>query len=148
VAAIPALGYYWFAQEWALCTGVFLGAALTDWLDGYLARKMVRRIAGAAAARASCCATRALLVKLSGVLPPRLPPCPCPQNASTPFGAFLDPVADKLMVAAVLVLMCTLPVPAGPLAGDVRALPVLTCGARTRLPPSAALLRARARRPA
>jgi CDP-diacylglycerol--glycerol-3-phosphate 3-phosphatidyltransferase len=29
------------------------------------------------------------------------------QDLSTPFGAFLDPVADKLMVCAVLVLLCT-----------------------------------------
>ncbi len=41
-------------------------AGFTDWLDGYLARKM---------------------------------------SLETPFGAFLDPVADKLMVAFVLVLV-------------------------------------------
>lgn len=45
---------------------VFVLAAVTDWLDGYLARKL---------------------------------------NQSTPFGAFLDPVADKLMVAIALVMM-------------------------------------------
>lgn len=43
---------------------------MTDWLDGYLARKM---------------------------------------GSSTEFGAFLDPVADKLMVATTLVLLCTRP---------------------------------------
>lgn len=48
------------------CTAIFLIAAITDWLDGYLARKM---------------------------------------SQETPFGAFLDPVADKLMVAMVLVLL-------------------------------------------
>lgn len=48
------------------CTAIFLIAAITDWLDGYLARKM---------------------------------------RQETPFGAFLDPVADKLMVAMVLVLL-------------------------------------------
>ena len=45
---------------------IFLVAAVTDWFDGYLARKL---------------------------------------DQSTPFGAFLDPVADKLMVAAALVLL-------------------------------------------
>ncbi|NIU62474.1 MAG: CDP-diacylglycerol--glycerol-3-phosphate 3-phosphatidyltransferase, partial [Pseudomonas stutzeri] len=45
---------------------VFTIAALTDWLDGYLARRL---------------------------------------EQSTPFGAFLDPVADKLMVAVALVLL-------------------------------------------
>ncbi|MGR8933119.1 MAG: CDP-diacylglycerol--glycerol-3-phosphate 3-phosphatidyltransferase [Gammaproteobacteria bacterium] len=48
------------------CTAIFLIAAITDWLDGYLARKM---------------------------------------SQETQFGAFLDPVADKLMVAMVLVLL-------------------------------------------
>ena len=49
---------------------VFVSAALTDWLDGYVARKM-------------------------GLL--------------TSFGAFLDPVADKLMVATALVLLVQKP---------------------------------------
>ncbi|XP_020530653.1 CDP-diacylglycerol--glycerol-3-phosphate 3-phosphatidyltransferase 2 isoform X1 [Amborella trichopoda] len=52
-------------------TSIFVVAAVTDWLDGYLARKM---------------------------------------KSGTVFGAFLDPVADKLMVAATLVLLCTKPV--------------------------------------
>ncbi|PWZ31038.1 Cardiolipin synthase (CMP-forming), mitochondrial [Zea mays] len=51
-------------------TGIFLAAAVTDWLEGYIARKM---------------------------------------QLGTPFGAFLDLVADKLMVAATLVLLCTKP---------------------------------------
>ncbi len=48
-------------------TGVFAMAALTDWADGYLARRY------------------------QGV---------------SPFGTFLDPVADKLMVSTALVLIC------------------------------------------
>ena len=48
-----------------LATIIFVVAAVTDWIDGWLARKW---------------------------------------NQTSPFGAFLDPVADKLMVAVVLVL--------------------------------------------
>lgn len=49
-----------------LLTFVFVLAAITDWLDGYLARKL---------------------------------------NMTSAFGRFLDPVADKLMVAAALVIL-------------------------------------------
>jgi cardiolipin synthase len=52
-----------------ISTGVFLLAAITDWLDGYLARKLDQFYA---------------------------------------FGAFLDPVADKLMVAAALIVLVKL----------------------------------------
>jgi len=50
-------------------TLIFVFAAVTDWLDGYLARRL---------------------------------------NQSSAFGAFLDPVADKLMVAAALVMLVSL----------------------------------------
>ncbi|ERM95678.1 CDP-diacylglycerol--glycerol-3-phosphate 3-phosphatidyltransferase 2 isoform X2 [Amborella trichopoda] len=74
VAAVPLLVTTFYMNSWwsaTASTSIFVVAAVTDWLDGYLARKM---------------------------------------KSGTVFGAFLDPVADKLMVAATLVLLCTKPV--------------------------------------
>ena len=69
IVMIPVLMLFFF-MPWdysnIVCSLIFLLAAITDWLDGYLARRW---------------------------------------NEATPFGAFLDPVADKLMVAMVLVLL-------------------------------------------
>lgn len=69
IAAIPmiVLVFMWPGQ-WTkpIAAVIFTLAGLTDWLDGYLARKL---------------------------------------NLTSRFGAFLDPVADKLMVSTALVLI-------------------------------------------
>ncbi|HUW98947.1 MAG TPA: CDP-diacylglycerol--glycerol-3-phosphate 3-phosphatidyltransferase [Acidiferrobacter sp.] len=73
IALIPVFVLVYFLPvTWANLgsAGFFLLAAFTDWLDGYLARKL---------------------------------------NQSSAFGAFLDPVADKLMVAAALILIVANP---------------------------------------
>ncbi len=77
IAVVPllVLVFYlpdgWIAPIWSnrLATVLFVAAALTDWLDGYLARRF---------------------------------------QVQSAFGAFLDPVADKLMVAAALVVLVDL----------------------------------------
>lgn len=56
-------------QKHLLSTAIFWLAAITDWLDGYLARAL---------------------------------------DQGSAFGAFLDPVADKLMVAAALIVLVKL----------------------------------------
>ncbi|MEE8527068.1 MAG: CDP-diacylglycerol--glycerol-3-phosphate 3-phosphatidyltransferase [Gammaproteobacteria bacterium] len=69
IALIPLLVMvFYLPPEWSNPTAafVFAAAGLTDWLDGYLARKL---------------------------------------GQTSAFGAFLDPVADKLMVAVALVLL-------------------------------------------
>ncbi|HSH42363.1 MAG TPA: CDP-diacylglycerol--glycerol-3-phosphate 3-phosphatidyltransferase [Arenicellales bacterium] len=59
---------YWLPYAWApiWAAWIFIIAGVTDWLDGFLARRL---------------------------------------GQSSPFGAFLDPVADKLIVATALVLL-------------------------------------------
>lgn len=69
IAAIPAVGViFYLPGEWSrpAASMVFTVACLTDWLDGYLARRL---------------------------------------GQTSQFGAFLDPVADKLMIAVALVLI-------------------------------------------
>src|SRR3569623_1546334 len=69
IALIPVfVAVFYLPVSWAnLATAaLFVVAGVTDWFDGYLARRL---------------------------------------NQTSPFGAFLDPVADKLMVAAALVLL-------------------------------------------
>lgn len=69
VIMIPVfLVTFYLPVSWAgfAAAFIFALAAVTDWLDGYLARKL---------------------------------------NQQSPFGAFLDPVADKLIVAAALVMI-------------------------------------------
>jgi CDP-diacylglycerol--glycerol-3-phosphate 3-phosphatidyltransferase len=60
--------FFYLPMQWThlACAAVFGLAGLTDWLDGYLARRL---------------------------------------NQITRFGAFIDPVADKLMVVVALVLL-------------------------------------------
>lgn len=70
IVLIPVLVavFYLAPLDWRYlaAAGVFTIASVTDWLDGYLARRW---------------------------------------GQTTPFGAFLDPVADKLAVAVALVLL-------------------------------------------
>src|SRR5882672_8370456 len=71
ILMIPlVIGVFYVPELWlsmwhknVIATAMFAAAAVTDWLDGYLARRL---------------------------------------NQTSAFGAFLDPVADKLMIAAAL----------------------------------------------
>jgi len=67
------VGIFYFEKSWVslpnqnlVATVIFTLAAVTDWFDGWLARKL---------------------------------------NQTSAFGAFLDPVADKLMVASALIAL-------------------------------------------
>jgi CDP-diacylglycerol--glycerol-3-phosphate 3-phosphatidyltransferase len=69
IALIPVILLVFYApieDGNLIACGLFALAGFTDWLDGYLARKL---------------------------------------NQSTPFGAFLDPVADKITVAVALTML-------------------------------------------
>jgi len=74
ILTIPlVIGVFYLPEVWLssgnqnlIATSLFIAAAITDWLDGYLARRL---------------------------------------NQTSAFGAFLDPVADKLMIAAALIVL-------------------------------------------
>lgn len=120
----------WFSQSQfasQICCGIFLAASFTDFLDGYLARKMVRPDCGSTPCRVGNC-KQALALKLPEHTSKHAPVHP--KGLTSNFGAFLDPVADKLMVAAVLILLSSRPLTTGPLTGNTWVLPVISSGAQ------------------
>ena len=66
IPVIVVVHYLPFQWTYLIAAAVFMVASVTDWFDGYLARRL---------------------------------------NQTTPFGAFLDPVADKVMVAVALAIL-------------------------------------------
>ncbi len=69
IALVPVLILlFYIPYHWSnfACVAIFVAAAITDWADGYIARK---------------------------------------QGQMSRFGEFLDPVADKIMVATALILL-------------------------------------------
>src|SRR3981081_3048587 len=74
ILTIPlVIGVFYVPEVWLssgnqnlIATSLFIAAAITDWLDGYLARRL---------------------------------------NQTSAFGAVPDPVADKLMIAAALIVL-------------------------------------------
>lgn len=69
IALVPVFVlFFYMPAQWTFMAAalVFMAAAITDWFDGYLARRL---------------------------------------NQTSAFGAFLDPVADKFMVAVALILL-------------------------------------------
>jgi CDP-diacylglycerol---glycerol-3-phosphate 3-phosphatidyltransferase len=68
IPVLVAIYYLPFRYTFVAVTAIWIVAGVTDWLDGYLARRL---------------------------------------SQSSAFGAFLDPVADKLIVATALILLAT-----------------------------------------
>ncbi len=110
-----------------ICSGVFILACLTDYLDGYLARRMVREVTGAGGCASDC----TLYLSHDNPSIAMKHACATLQGTTSAFGAFLDPVADKLMVATVLILLATEPLKGGPWAGNTWLLPSLSSGVMT-----------------
>jgi CDP-diacylglycerol--glycerol-3-phosphate 3-phosphatidyltransferase len=89
---VPVVGLLWYSpnpNHPLAAALLFVAASLTDWLDGYLARRL---------------------------------------ELTSAFGAFLDPVADKVMVSTALVLLAT--TPPAPLTPQDLAAPVVIIIAR------------------